>query len=68
MKNVPGDGSSLFHSVRMQLEILGIHLQARAMREQLAQYLQEHPYTHDGQGQIQENRNGGVQMHAKRAL
>ena len=46
--NVPGDGSCLFHSVRMQLETLGIHLQARAMREQLAQYLQEHPYTHDG--------------------
>ena len=48
VKYVPGDGSCLFHSVRMQLETLGIHLQARAMREQLAQYLQEHPYTHDG--------------------
>ena len=48
MTNVPGDGSCLFHSVRMQLETLGIHLQARAMREQLAHYLQEHPYTHDG--------------------
>ena len=48
MRNVPAGGNCLFHSVQMQLEVLGIQLDHRAMREQLVEYLEEHPYTHDG--------------------
>ena len=48
VRNVPGDGHCLFHSVQMQLESLGIHLEHKAMREQLVEYLEDNPYTHKG--------------------
>ena len=52
--DVPRDGNCLFSAVAMQLEKLGIPPGETSLRQQLMEYLQEHPYTHDGSSHFRE--------------
>lgn len=60
VRSVPGDGNCLFHSVQMQLETLGIQLDHQTMREQLVEYFEDHPYTHDGSCHLRNYLPGAV--------
>ena len=46
--DVPRDGNCLFSAVAVQLDSIGIQPNETSLREQLVEYLQSHPYTHDG--------------------
>ena len=46
--DVPRDGDCLFSAVAVQLNSLGIQPGETSLREQLVEYLEAHPYTHDG--------------------
>ena len=48
VRDVPRDGKCLFSAVAVQLDRLGIQSGETSLREQLVEYLQAHPYTHDG--------------------
>ena len=45
VRDVPRDGDCLFSAVQLQLEKLGVQVRKDALRQQLAAYLEEHPYT-----------------------
>ena len=48
VRDVPRDGNCLFSAVAVQLNSLGIQPGETSLREQLVEYLEAHPYTHDG--------------------
>ena len=48
VRDVPRDGDCLFSAVAVQLNSLGIQPGKTSLREQLMEYLEAHPYTHDG--------------------
>ena len=48
VRDVPRDGNCLFSAVAVQLNSLGIQPGKTSLREQLMEYLEAHPYTHDG--------------------
>ena len=48
VRDVPRDGDCLFSAVAVQLNVLGIQPGEMSLREQLVEYLEAHPYTHDG--------------------
>ena len=48
VRDVPRDGNCLFSAVAVQLNSLGIQPGDTSLREQLVEYLEAHPYTHDG--------------------
>ena len=51
VRDVARDGDCLFSAVQLQLEKLGVQVRKDALRQQLAAYLEEHPYTqHVGTG------------------
>ena len=54
VRDLPRDGNSLFSGVALQLERLGIPTGETSLRQQLVEYLQEHPYTHDGSSHFRE--------------
>ena len=51
---MPKDGNCLFSAVEVQLDSLGIERGETSLREQLVEYLQSHPYTHDGSSHLRE--------------
>ena len=48
VRDVPRDGDCLFSAVAVQLNSLGIQPGETSLRKQLVEYLEAHPYTHDG--------------------
>ena len=48
VRDVARDGDCLFHAIQQQLQKLGVEVHKDALRQQLAAYLEDHPYTHDG--------------------
>ena len=48
IRDVPRDGVCLFSAVSVQLNSFGIQPGETNLREQLVEYLEAHPYTHDG--------------------
>ena len=51
---MPKDSNCLFSAVEVQLDSLGIERGETSLREQLVEYLQSHPYTHDGSSHLRE--------------
>ena len=45
IRDVARDGDCLFSAVQLQLQKLGVQVQKDALRQQLAAYLEDHPYT-----------------------
>ena len=55
VRDVPQDSNCLFLAVAVQLDSLGIQPgEETSLREQLVEYLQTHPYTHDGSSHFRE--------------
>ena len=54
VQEVPRDGNCLFPAVKVQLDHLGIERGETSLREQLVEYLQSHPYTHDCSSHLKE--------------
>ena len=54
VRDVPRDGNCLFSAVAVQLDSLGIPPSETSLREQLVEYLHEHPYIHDGSSHFRE--------------
>ena len=54
VRDVPRDGNCLFSAVAVQLDSLGIPPSKTSLREQLVEYLQEHPYIHDSSSHFRE--------------
>ena len=48
MRDVPLDGNCLFTVIETQLQRCEIQLRDESLREQLATFLEHHPYAHDG--------------------
>ena len=46
--DVPHDGNCLFSTVQYQLRMEGVDFQRGSLRQQLVDYLEDHPYAHDG--------------------
>ena len=54
VRDVPRDSNCLFSAVAVQLDSLGIQPGETSLREQLVEYLQAHPYTHNGSSHFRE--------------
>ena len=54
VRDVPRDGNCWFSAVTVQLDKLGIQPSEISLREQLVEYLQTHPSTHEGSSHFRE--------------